>query len=272
MDIEQYWQKIYSNWYHNKSGCETCKANDEESIWSPIFGIGSDDPDVLFVGIDPGGRKGPRDHEQKRYMKNEFRHFDDLCGGENLDISKAPSPEEWARKKDPNDAPSTASEFVERLEEVDGSISITYTNVKKCPEINHPSGDHACTMDREPFNSQGKDRCSAQYLEQELSLLSPEVICTFGEARHYVLPNYGYDSKNTLKDRQELNSDGFLSAFGYKPTILPLYHFAQNNWSTVANGLPDGLLQEIARENGDSNDYKRPYQRLAAESIHYHLS
>jgi uracil-DNA glycosylase len=265
MGIEDYWQTVYSNWYHNSPDCAGCKANDGNNYWTPYFARGSAEPDVLFLGIDPGGAYGPNEKEMPRFYKDEVR---DTGGYE------APTPDEWQRETDPTAVPDGADGFAEKLLELDGSVEITFTNIKKCSEIRDPSEfeteeNHSVEYDRGKYNSKAETNCSEAYLAKELDLLSPKIICTFGKAKDYLLPHYGISPKQ-ISDHSELIENGLLKAYTEPQTILPVYHFSQR-WANVTDGIPEKRLKEIKLTQGYQTDMKEPYQRLVAESIYAHL-
>lgn len=264
MGIEELWRNIYSNWYHNSSKCANCKANDEKNFWQPYYGIGSADPDVLFIGIDPGGAYGPGEKEMPRFYKNEKRD----TGYE------APEPGDWSRKTDPLDVPGEAKGFVAKLLKLDDSLEITFTNVKKCSEIRSPNNFEtedttSIEFDRREYNKSGEKTCSTAYLERELELLSPDVICTFGKAKNYILPHFGITSKS-ISSHTQMADSGLLSAYTEPQTILPVYHFSQR-WTNITDAVPKEKLLKIRDKHGFKTDIKDPYQQLVAESLYAHL-
>jgi uracil-DNA glycosylase len=257
MEIESYWKQIYSNWYSNQNECSSCEANDRTNFWKPFYGIGSNSPDVLLLGIDPGGRSSPVEGEKViRYYKNEQRDY----------AFEAPPPNKYSRKVDILEAPGAASDFVEEVQKIDPSIELAYTNVKKCSEIHNPDDDDmsfSSDVDPSACNSAGTKQCSPAYLQQELDLLSPDLICPFGRAKNHVLSR----AQNGKLKEITTTEDGLLQPLQGDTPVLPLYHFALRNWAEVRSGVPSEVLDELGKEHDHSTKHKEQYIRLVAESV-----
>jgi len=256
---------IWEHWRHGNGVCDGCPIRCENQGFDPLFGLFNYDADLMIVAREPGtfdqfaesgngkGRtyrtmpldKAVKNHphlvEQRGYDYKAVTDWNDLMEG----ALRLFEPERYTN--DVTGRPTVGYS----LEDV------YFTNALKCSRLSEEVQD----VDKpEERNKEARKRCRT-YLQEEIELVAPEVIVTFG-ANAWTDTVRTLNMENTVEHLTYLNRNiniddkfGF-GAFGSDPIVIPSYH-----WSNL--GQQKSKIAFL-----DEDDEARMYDRYFSELVH----
>lgn len=214
--LDEYLDQIKENWYEAEGPCEQCPARDQDGQWSPVFGRGDKNADVVCIGIDPGGNAKPK-RDRRDYGETKW-------ATKNQSHSRNSALPPVNEKRDA---------FFNQLdcysEGEPSECGVYFTNLKKCNEVHDSKWQKS-------YRKAAK-YCCTSYTVGELNRLSPKVVVSFkAPVLEWLLDHYyAVDYSENIHTTADIVLESTWEADGV--TIVPSYHFSGAPRGTALNAL-----------------------------------
>lgn len=258
-DFVNWKQKVWDDWWENNGHCEDCPIRCKNHGAYPSFGGLNTDADVMIVGREPGAssrfvaegvkgkpreyrtvpenkvRKPPREYKKYPYDQKILAEWSFYWEGPSKLFGLGP-----------NDSNNVKREIVDRTPR-----ETYYTNALKCSRLPHDKEniEDKDVSNPSDLNKAAREQCRS-YLKEEIDLVSPEVVVTFGKkafthAMDVLEREYSGGSLKSIMN----NSDNkeLICRYGTGPVIIPAYHWT-GQWFLTNMGRNVDAVPENANE------------------------
>lgn len=256
-DFAEWKQSVWDQWWDGTGHCGECPIRCENHGSKPGYGAFNPDADVMIIGREPGAKT--------RFLADE-------ASGKPRKYRTVPEKEVKLPPRNRHEYPYSHKVLAEwnfywrgpanlfRTSISDNSDrefvnrhprESYYTNALKCTRLPNKSKhlQYEEISNPDDLNDKARNHCQG-HLKEEIALVSPDVIVTFGaEAFSHTMGALGRElNDKSLKSWiNDTNDSSLLATHGENPSVIPAYH-----WSGAH--FVNNMRNAVAVSNRDNTD------------------